>query len=251
MAFVADDEATELVEPGEGSFHDPSVLAEMCAAFDTAPSDTRDDVAAAQLTSAEGMVIGLVSMELVGTSAWRSAPAADGLYGIEGRRQDLAIVTIGAGQDNGERNPAPVDRDMTLRARPATIGGVRPDCVAPFLAATDEESIEARDQSIAPASARRSSMCRWISSQSLAFCQARSLRQQVMPEHPATACGRRSHGIAVCSTNRMPIRASRLPTLGRPPFGRGGSDGKSGAISAHSASGRSSLAIYRQSAEHG
>ena len=37
MAFVADDEATELVDPREGSLGDPSMVTEMGAAFDAAP----------------------------------------------------------------------------------------------------------------------------------------------------------------------------------------------------------------------
>lgn len=251
MAFVADDETAELVDPGEGSLDDPSVLAEMRAAFDATPGDTGDDVAVAQLAPTKGMVIGLVGMELGRPSAWTSASATNGLYGIDGSGQNLAVVTIGTGQDDGERNAASVDHDMAFRARLPAIGRVRTNRFAPFLAATDEESIDARDQSISPASARRSSMWRWISSQRPAFCQALSLRQQVMPEQPATSYGRRSQGIAVYNTNRMPTSASRLPTGGRPPFGRGGSGGMSGAISAHNASGRSCLAISKRSAKHG
>jgi len=165
----------------------------MGAAFDAAPGDARDDVAAAQLAPAKGVVIGFVGMEL----GRPSAPAANRLYGIDRRRENLAVVTIGAGQDNRERSAAPVHHDVALGAWLATVGRVRTDRGAPFLAATDEESIDARDQSISPENARRSSMWQWISSQRPVSCQALSLRQQVMPEHPTTSYGRRSHGIAV------------------------------------------------------
>ena len=106
-------------------------------------------------------------------------------------------MTIGAGQEDGERKAAPVHHDVALGAWLATVGRVRTDRGAPFLAATDEESIDARDQSISPENASRSSMWQWISSQRPVSCQALSLRQQVMPEHPTTLYGRRSHGIAV------------------------------------------------------
>jgi hypothetical protein len=197
VAFISDDEAAELVEPGEGPFDDPSMLSKMRAAFDAAPRDARRDVAAAQVTAAEGVVISLVGMELVGAFARASALSSNGLYGVDDPRQNFAVVTVGAGQDDGERKAAAVDDDMAFRARPAAIGRVRADRFAPFLAATDEESADARDQSISPARLRRSSMRQWILSQSPASCQARSLRQQVIPEQPATSKGRRSHGVAV------------------------------------------------------
>ncbi len=197
VAFVADDEAAELVDPGEGPFNDPSVLAELGAAVDAASCDARRNVAAAQLAPAEGVVVTFVGVQLGGPLAWSSAPLANWLYRVDGRRQDLAVVAVGSGQDNGERKAGAVDDDMALCARPAAIGRVRADRFSPFLAATDDESADARDQSISPARPSRSSMWRWILSQSPVSCQALSLRQQVMPEQPATSNGRRSHGVAV------------------------------------------------------
>jgi hypothetical protein len=111
------------------------------------------------------------------------------------------------------------------------------------LAGTEEASTAARDQSISPARLSFSKMRRCKASHTPALCQARSLRQQVMPEQWATSNGRCSQGIAVYRTKRIPVSASRAPTGGRPPRGRAGSGGMSRAISAQSVSGRSCLAI--------
>jgi hypothetical protein len=42
-SLVANDEAAEAVEPGEGPFGDPAVAAELLAAVDAAPGDPRRD----------------------------------------------------------------------------------------------------------------------------------------------------------------------------------------------------------------
>lgn len=98
---------------------------------EAAPCDAWKDVAATQCTATNSVVIGFVGVE-------RSGPPAG----------------------------ARTDHDMALRARLAAIGRVRTDRVALFLAAIDEESIDARDQSVSPARWDRSSMWRWIWSQS-------------------------------------------------------------------------------------
>ncbi len=56
-ALVADGEAAELGEPGEGAFHFPAVSPQPLAAVGAAPGDARDDAAGAALTVASAMVI--------------------------------------------------------------------------------------------------------------------------------------------------------------------------------------------------
>lgn len=243
MAFISDDEAAEMVEPGDGSLDGPSMLSQMLAAVDAAPCDAGRDAPGPQVVSATLEVVALVGMQFVGPPSRAAAPLAHGPDGVDHRGERLAVVCVGAGQDDRERDAGPVDQNVAFRAGLAAIGRVRADRVAPFLAAMDEESTEALDQSISPARLSRSSMWRWIRSHAPASCHARRRRQQVMPEQPATSNDRRSHGTAVYSTKRMPISASRASTGGRPPFGRARSAGSSGAISVHKSSGRSFLAI--------
>jgi hypothetical protein len=115
--------------------------------------------------------------------------------------------------------------------------------VAPFFAGTLAASTAARSQSMPSAAPSRSSMVWWMACHTPACCHSCSLRQQVMPQHPPTSCGKYSQGIPVWRTNRMPRNASRGGTGGRPPFGRGRAGGISGSINAHKSSGRSCRAI--------
>ena len=220
MAFVSDDETAKLVDPCEGSLDDPSMLSQMLAAVDAAPRDARDDASGAHVVSATVEIVALVGMEFVGPPSRTASSLTHRSDGVDHRGERFAVVDVGAGQNDGERDAGPVDQQVAFRARLAAIGRVRADRVAPFLAAMDEESTEALDQSISPARLSRSSMWRWMRSHVPASCQERRRRQQVMPEQPATSNGKRSHGIAVYRTKRMPISASRASTGGRPPFGR-------------------------------
>ena len=94
----------------------------------------------------------------------------------------------------------------------------------------------ARLQSIWSCSRRRTNMA-WCS-----FCQtplalqSRSRRQQVMPLPYPRDCGRSSHGMPVCSTNKMPLSAASLltPSLRAPPLAEGVKDGIRGCSCRHS-----------------
>jgi hypothetical protein len=61
-AFVADGKAAEAVEPCEGPFDDPPVLAEPLAALDAAPGDARGDATSAAFLTAAAVIIGLVGV---------------------------------------------------------------------------------------------------------------------------------------------------------------------------------------------
>ena len=53
-----------------------------------------------------------------------------------------------------------------------------------------------------------------------------------------------SQGIPLFSTKTMPVRAARLSMRGLPPWGLGGSGGRSGSMVSHSSSATSSLAMF-------
>lgn len=114
MSFVANDEAPEAVDPGEGAFDDPSVLSEMTAAFDTASGDARRDGARPQIAPATVEVVGLVGMKLGGSPAWSTPLLPNRSDGIDDGGQSHAVVAIGSSQDDAERNagaiwPAPIE----------------------------------------------------------------------------------------------------------------------------------------------
>ncbi|MDQ0753030.1 hypothetical protein QF034_007261 [Streptomyces africanus] len=98
------------------------------------------------------------------------------------------------------------------------------------------ESITARDQSslVADRSFLSSTTC--SSSHTPASFQAARRRQQVMPEPKPSSCGRYSHWMPVCNTNKIPHSACRSGTRGRPSFSFGPGCGSNGSISDHSSS---------------
>lgn len=242
-AFIADNEATELIEPGEASFDDPAMAPKLGFALDIAACDARDNAATAQLAPVDRIVVALVGVDLVRAFSRSPAWAADRRDTINEWDQPGAVIDIGGREFDDERDALSIHGKMSLRAGLAAIGRVRAGVFAPFLAGTLAASTEARSQSMPSAAPRRSSIAWWMRAHTPACCHSYSLRQQVMPQQWATSYGRYSQGMPVCRTNRMPRNASRGGTGGRPPFGRGRAGGICGSINAHKSSGRSCRAM--------
>src|SRR5215207_1053396 len=103
-------------------------------------------------------------------------------------------------KDNGKWEAGRVGQQVTSGARLATIGRIRPDLLAPFLAGTLAESIHARDQSMAPHRPSRSSRFLKSRTNTPAFCQSRKRRQHVTPLPYPSCLGSLRYGIPVMST---------------------------------------------------
>ena len=242
-AFVSDRQPPKLIEPCEGSLDDPAVTAKLLAGIDTSSGDAWPDLAAVTCVAAAAMVIRLVGVQLVRAPSGSAALARDRRDGIDQRLEGRAVVDVRAGQEKPQRNAAPVRDQMALGAGSASIRRVRPGCRTPFFAAMDELSTQARLQSIRSASCSRRSNSRCRRSHTPAACQSRNRRQQVTPDpHPISA-GSISQGMPVRSTNKMPVRAARAVTGGRPPFGLAGGHGSNGSTINHSESGTRGLGI--------
>src|SRR5262249_25603556 len=106
-------------------------------------------------------------------------------------------------------------------------------------------STAARAQSILSASSTRSSNTWYSRNQTPACCQARSLRQHVMPQPQPISLGRFSPGIPVLRTKRRPVSALRSPKGLRPGKRkrRGLRGGSRGSRRDHNSSETSGLAI--------
>ncbi len=63
-ALVADSEAAELSEPGQGALDLPTVPPGLLAAIGAAPGDARDDAAGTALAAAAAMAIPFVRVQL-------------------------------------------------------------------------------------------------------------------------------------------------------------------------------------------
>jgi hypothetical protein len=237
-AFVSDGKPSEAVDPGEAAFDDPSVSAEFLRGFLRPPGDAGLNVAALAIVATALVVIGFVGVQLVWPTARPAALSGNGRDSVDQFLERHVVMDVRAGQQKGERNALAVRREMAFRAGPASICWIRPRRSAPFLAAMEEESTQARLQSMRSASRNRRSNS-WCSRvHTPATCQSRSRRQQVMPEPQPISNGNISQGMPERSTNRMPVNAARDDTRGRPPLGFGGSGGSNGSIIDQSKSGR-------------
>ena len=164
----------------------------------------------------------------------------DGINQCEGL---LRIVTISAGELNGQRDSPSVANQMTFAAELGTVGRIRSRLGPPKTARTELLSTTARDQSIRPYRASQSSKTKWISSQMPASCQSRNLRQQLIPEPQFISCGSIRQGTPLRKTKNTPWRQARSDRRGLPPWGFGVGAGRNGPIKFHKASGRRGVAM--------
>lgn len=139
----------------------PSMLSQVLAAVEAAPCYARRDASGAQVVSATVEVVALVGMEFVRSCSRTAAPLTHRSDGVDHRGERCAVVNVRAGQNDGERDAGPVDQNMAFRPGLPRSVGFGPIVSPPFLAAMDEESTEALNQSISPARLSRSSMWRW------------------------------------------------------------------------------------------
>lgn len=209
--------------------------------LDPPPYDPVLDPATAAGTTAACVIVPLVGVELLGPSL-RSAPAPlpERRDRIEHRLQHPAVVQVGRGHLDGERDPVPVANKMLLgrplAARSALGCGVPADLAPLFFATKLLESRAARIQSIWSATANRSSITRWSLFHTPRRCRSRSRRQQVTPDPQPISCRSMRQGIPLRSTKRIPVSTARSSTGGRPPLQLTRRLGNSGSTTAYNAS---------------
>lgn len=245
-SLVTNGQSAKAIEPCECALHHPSVTPQLLAALHATPGDTRCDAPLAKSRSIGLGVISFVSMHLVRTLAGSTSSTLEGRDGIYHLHQRRCVRNVRTSTLQDEGYSFSLDHKMALRAWFAFIRRILACSFLPFftpLALTVCESKEALDQSISPAWLRvsSSSLCSFF--QTPAFSQSRSLRQQVIPEPQPISCGSISHCNPLLSTNTMPVSAARFGIRGRPPFGLGGSAGKSGSITSHNSSDINAFAI--------
>jgi hypothetical protein len=270
-ALITDSQPPVAIKPGESALNHPSVSAQPLATLHSFTCYATPDPSLTKRRSTPAVVIRFVSVPLVralARAARLTTWAFDRLNAVHHLFQDHRVVGVSTRQFHRQRDAPSLDHNMALRARFALICGVRPNrsglWVPLFtpLARMVSLSKLALDQSILSASPKRLSRTRCSLRHTPAFCQSRSLRQQVTPlpqpiswgsiSWGSISWGSISQGRPLLSTKIMPVSAARSATRGRPPFGLGGSVGRSGSIISHSSSVTSGLLIVPSStASHG
>ena len=211
-AVVADEQSAALMEPGEGAFHDPAVTAKSGAVLAFAVCNHGFDASPPELLTVLFGVVGAVCKQTIGPASRPAVTTADGRDQVDEWQQLRDVVPVTAGQRPRQRKPATVGQQVVLGARTAPVDRARPDLAAPFFAWIWLESATARDQSSSPAACKSANSTPCSRSQTPASCQTRNLRQQVIPDPKPSCCGRCSHAIPVCNTNKIPhntLRSSR------------------------------------------
>jgi hypothetical protein len=242
LTLVANSQPPEVVQPRQRALHYPAIPSQLLTTLYPSPGDTRCDPSPSQVVSAPSEVVPFVGVQFHRPPSSASSTSAQPTWllgrldGVHHFDKHLAVMNVGTGAHYRERDSLSVNHKMALRARFSFIRRIRAGSSAPFLAGTLAESTEARVQSILPASPSLSSKSWCNLSHTPASCQSRSRRQQVIPLPQPISGGNISQGRPVLSTKIMPVRAARLGTRGRPPFGFDGSGGSSGSTTSHSSS---------------
>jgi hypothetical protein len=243
--LIANREPAVLRKPGQCALHYPPVPTQLLGALYAPSCYTALYAAPSQSFLALLVVVSFVSMQLLRTLP-RSAPARtlDGLYSVDEFFEDHRVVDICGREHYRQWDASSVRNKVALGALLSLIRGIRSGFWAPLLAGMEAESSEARSHSIWSASPRRSSKTRCSLSHTPASCHSLRRRQQVIPEPQPISWGSISQGIPLLRTNTMPVRAARSSMRGLPPWGFGGSGGRSGSMVSHSWSVTSSLAKF-------
>ena len=135
-AFVADEQAAELVQPGEGALNDPAEPAESGAVLGPAARDHRFDPSLSELPAVAVVVVAAIADELVGPLARPADDPAHGRDPVDEREQLRDVMAVAAGERVGERDPALVDDQVVFGAQPSTVNRARARLGAPLLACT-------------------------------------------------------------------------------------------------------------------
>src|SRR5215207_8932945 len=243
--LVADREPAVLRKPGQCALHHPPVPTQLAAALYALSCYAALYPALSQGSFAFSIVVGFVGMQLLGTLP-RPSPTGtlDWLYGVDELLEDHRVVDVCCAEHYRQRDAPSVRNKVALGALLSFIRRIRCGFWAPLLAGMEAESSEARSHSIWSASPRRSRRTRCSLSHPPASCHSRKRRQQVMPDPHAISWGSISQGIPLFSTKTIPVRAARSSMRGLPPWGFGGSGGRSGSMVSHNSSVTSSLAMF-------
>lgn len=112
--LVADAQALELVQPGERALHDPAHFAESGAVSNAASGDHRLDAALPQLAAILVEVVAPVCVQSPGPTARPPSQTPDQWDRIHQRQELGDVVSVAAGERDGQRGTVAVDDQVVL-----------------------------------------------------------------------------------------------------------------------------------------
>ncbi len=164
------------------------------------------------------MVVAAVGVEMIWSAGWPADEAADGWYRLDERDELGDVVSVSAGQLDGQGNACAVGDQVVFAAQPAPVDRRGTCVVPPFSARRCEESTIAAVRSSRPAARSSARISSWSCCQTPASCHSFNRRQQVAPEAPNSAVGKSFHDSPVRAANKMPSNAALSGVRRRPGF---------------------------------
>lgn len=159
FAFVAANQPSVVLQPGQTCFDDPPVPAQPLGGLDALAGDPNGDAAAADLSAQRPLVVRLVGVQLARALAGSAATGPDRGDRVQQWQQQLGVRGVGGGHQHRKRDTAAVTQHVDLRSRFAAVDRVWPGQVPLFSARTLIESTTARDQSISLTTLSRCRNC--------------------------------------------------------------------------------------------
>ena len=135
-AVVADEQALEVVEVGEGAFDHPAHAAETGTMLGLTAGDQRLDAAGSDEAAVGVVVVAAIGDERIRATARPADKAPHGGHLVKQRDQLGDVIAVAARERPGERDPARVDEEVVLGARSGSINRARARLGAPFFACT-------------------------------------------------------------------------------------------------------------------
>src|SRR4051812_16622116 len=121
VAFPADAEPAEVVQPGERSFHHPAHAAESRAVVGAAAGDPRFHASAPQLPTVLVVVVAAIGDHAVRSLARPATFARDGADPVDEGEQLRDVVAMSTGQRCAQRDAVTVDDQVVLGTGAGTI----------------------------------------------------------------------------------------------------------------------------------
>lgn len=237
LALVAAVEASAARQPGHGPLHDPAVPAQALGRLDALAGETVWDAAGSELLPQVAVVVSLVAMQLAGPPASGSASGTDGRNTADHRDECLAVVKVGGGDADRQRQALAVHDEVDFRSPFAAVGRIRSRQLPPLRAWTLTESIAHRDQSRPPRAPSSSRTRRCSLAHTLACVHSVNRRKAVTPDSPKPG-GSWFHVQPEVATKTIAASASRSPRRRcPPPCGRTGAGGTTRWNNVHNSSG--------------
>ena len=135
-SLEANEQSSELVQPGEGALDDPAIATQAGSVRILATGDLWSDAAPPELAATPPGVIAAISEELRGSPSGPTHLPRHGRDRIEQGKKFGDVVSVSTCDRDREREPGLIDDQVVLGAQPSTVNRARARLGAPFFACT-------------------------------------------------------------------------------------------------------------------